>query len=87
MTHADELKNSGLKATLPRIKVLEMFQKTSQRHMSAEDVFRVLLADHADVGLHPPAQRRPLRVNAGHGPVEGRGVAHWRRVRSGGQWL
>ena len=29
MTHADELKNSGLKATLPRIKVLEMFQKTS----------------------------------------------------------
>ena len=51
MTHADELKNSGLKATLPRIKVLEVFQNTSQRHMSAEDVFRVLLADHADIGL------------------------------------
>ena len=48
---ADELKNSGLKATLPRIKVLEVFQKTSQRHMSAEDVFCVLLAEHADVGL------------------------------------
>jgi len=42
MTHADELKHSGLKATLPRIKVLEVFQKASQRHMSAED---------ADVGL------------------------------------
>ena len=51
MTHAEELKNSGLKATLPRIKVLEVFQNTSQRHMSAEDVFRVLLAEHADIGL------------------------------------
>jgi len=53
MTHADELKQSGLKATLPRIKVLEVFQKTSQRHMSAEDVYRVLLAEDADVGLPP----------------------------------
>jgi Fur family ferric uptake transcriptional regulator len=51
MTHAEELKNSGLKATLPRIKVLEVFQNTTQRHMSAEDVFRVLLAEHADIGL------------------------------------
>jgi Fur family transcriptional regulator, ferric uptake regulator len=51
MTHADELKNSGLKATLPRIKVLETFQKSPQRHMSAEDVFKVLLNEDADVGL------------------------------------
>jgi Fur family ferric uptake transcriptional regulator len=51
MTHADELKNSGLKATLPRIKVLEVFQRTQQRHMSAEDVYKVLLAEQADVGL------------------------------------
>ena len=51
MTRAEELKNSGLKATLPRIKVLEVFQKTSQRHMSAEDVYKVLLADGGDVGL------------------------------------
>lgn len=51
MTHADELKNSGLKATLPRIKVLEMFQKTTRRHMSAEDVFKMLLGEGADVGL------------------------------------
>ena len=51
MTHADELKNSGLKATLPRIKVLEVFQRTEQRHMSAEDVYKVLLAEQADVGL------------------------------------
>jgi Fur family ferric uptake transcriptional regulator len=51
MTHAEELKNSGLKATLPRLKVLEVFQNTTQRHMSAEDVFRVLLLEHADIGL------------------------------------
>jgi len=51
MTHADELKSSGLKATLPRIKVLEVFQNTAQRHMSAEDVFKTLLAEGADVGL------------------------------------
>jgi Fur family transcriptional regulator, ferric uptake regulator len=51
MTHADELKNSGLKATLPRIKVLEVFQKTSQRHLSAEDVYRLLLGEGAEVGL------------------------------------
>jgi len=51
MTHADELKSSGLKATLPRIKILEVFQNSSQRHMTAEDVFKVLLAEGADVGL------------------------------------
>ena len=51
MTHAEELKNSGLKATLPRIKVLEVFQTTTQRHLSAEDVYKLLLADQADVGL------------------------------------
>ncbi len=51
MNNADELKSSGLRATLPRIKVLEMFQKTAQRHMSAEDVFKMLLAEGADVGL------------------------------------
>ena len=51
MTHADELKNRGLKATLPRIKVLEVFQKGLQRHMSAEDVYKHLLTEGADVGL------------------------------------
>ena len=51
MTHADELKSSGLKATLPRIKILEVFQKSPQRHLTAEDVFKVLLAEGSDVGL------------------------------------
>ena len=51
MTNRDELKNTGLKATLPRLKILEVFQTGAQRHMSAEDVFRVLLQDRSDVGL------------------------------------
>jgi Fur family ferric uptake transcriptional regulator len=51
MTQADELKSSGLKATLPRIKILEVFQRTALRHMTAEDVYKALLTDGADVGL------------------------------------
>ena len=51
MSNADELKSSGLKATLPRIKILEVFQNTTQRHMTAEDVFKALLQEGADIGL------------------------------------
>ena len=51
MTHVDELKSSGLKATLPRIKILEVFQHTQRRHMTAEDVFKALLIEGADIGL------------------------------------
>ena len=50
-SHADELKSSGLKATLPRIKILEIFQRTQRRHMTAEDVYKALLAEAADIGL------------------------------------
>lgn len=51
MNHAEELKSSGLKATLPRIKILEVFQNSSQRHLTAEDVYKILLGEGADVGL------------------------------------
>ncbi|MEY4732182.1 MAG: Ferric uptake regulation protein [Pseudomonadota bacterium] len=51
MSQIDELKNNGLKATLPRLKILEVFQSGAQRHMTAEDVFRHLLNDNADIGL------------------------------------
>jgi Fur family ferric uptake transcriptional regulator len=51
MTQIDELKNNGLKATLPRLKILEVFQSGAQRHMTAEDVFRHLLLEHTDIGL------------------------------------
>ena len=46
-TNADELKNSDLKATLPRIKILEVLQRTQQRHMTAEDVFKPLPTEAA----------------------------------------
>ena len=46
-----DLKSSGLKATLPRLKVLEIFQNSSVRHLSAEDVYKLLLSDNLDVGL------------------------------------
>ncbi len=51
MTKIDELKGTGLKVTVPRLKILELFQKGAQRHMTAEDVFKVLLEERADVGL------------------------------------
>ena len=51
MTKIDDLKSTGLKATLPRLKILEIFQNGARRHMTAEDVFRVLLDDRSDVGL------------------------------------
>ena len=46
-----DLKSSGLKATLPRLKILEIFQGSAVRHLSAEDVYKLLLAENLDVGL------------------------------------
>ena len=51
MKNIEELKSTGLKATLPRLKILEIFQAGKQRHMTAEDVFRVLLDERSDIGL------------------------------------
>ena len=51
MNSIDDLKNTGLKATLPRLKVLEIFQKGNPRHLTAEDVYRILLEERSDVGL------------------------------------
>ena len=51
MKHADEIKSSGLKATLPRIKILEVFERAERRHLTAEDVYKALLAESADIGL------------------------------------
>ncbi|SDM06056.1 Fur family transcriptional regulator, ferric uptake regulator [Oryzisolibacter propanilivorax] len=51
MKNIEELKSTGLKATLPRLKILEIFQSGAQRHMTAEDVFRVLLDERSDIGL------------------------------------
>jgi Fur family ferric uptake transcriptional regulator len=51
MPSPQELKSIGLKATLPRLKILEIFRAGRHRHMSAEDVYRELLAVNEDVGL------------------------------------
>jgi Fur family ferric uptake transcriptional regulator len=48
---AEDLKSSGLKATLPRLKILEVFERGERRHMSAEDVYRALIAEGSDIGL------------------------------------
>lgn len=55
MANSQELKDIGLKATTPRLKILDLFQKAQtdqgQRHMSAEDVYRHLMTEGMDVGL------------------------------------
>jgi Fur family ferric uptake transcriptional regulator len=51
MREPDELKNAGLKATLPRLKVLSLFESSKERHLSAEDVYKILLNTGEDVGL------------------------------------
>src|SRR5262250_385 len=51
MSTVQSLKESGLKATLPRRKILELFESSKVRHLSAEDVYRALLGEGIDVGL------------------------------------
>ena len=51
MSTAQSLKDSGLKATLPRRKILELFEASKVRHLSAEDVYKALLAEGIDIGL------------------------------------
>jgi Fur family ferric uptake transcriptional regulator len=51
MSNINDLKSTGLKATLPRLKIMEVFQGSAQRHLTAEDVYRLLLQDRSDVGL------------------------------------
>jgi Fur family transcriptional regulator, ferric uptake regulator len=51
MSTAQSLKESGLKATLPRRKILELFEASKVRHLSAEDVYKALIAEGIDIGL------------------------------------
>ena len=51
LNNPSELKASGLKATLPRLKILDIFQNSVVRHLSAEDVYKILLTENRDVGL------------------------------------
>lgn len=45
------LKNSGLKATLPRLRILNLFENAAVRHMSADDIYRLLMQEGLDIGL------------------------------------
>jgi len=51
MRTSEKLNNVGLKATGPRLKVLEIFQSQQRQHLTAEDVHRRMIEHHADVGL------------------------------------
>ena len=51
MGDPQDLKNAGLKATTPRLKILNLFETSDVRHLTAEDVYKILLADNEDVGL------------------------------------
>src|SRR5689334_23886652 len=51
MSEPKELKGTGLKVTIPRLKVLDLFQHSDERHLTAEDVYRKLLDEHSDIGL------------------------------------
>ena len=51
MSHPSDLKNIGLKATLPRLKILDLFEQSHKRHLSAEEVYRLLSDEGQDIGL------------------------------------
>ena len=51
MKQSHDLKTIGLKATLPRLKILNLFENTDVRHLTAEDVYKVLLQEGMDIGL------------------------------------
>ena len=46
-----DLRKAGLKVTLPRLKILEILESSSTRHLSAEDIYRTLLDSNEDIGL------------------------------------
>jgi Fur family transcriptional regulator, ferric uptake regulator len=46
-----DLRKAGLKVTLPRLKILEILESSSTRHLSAEDIYRTLLDGNEDIGL------------------------------------
>ena len=47
----NELKKAGLKATLPRIRILEVLERSVENHLSAEDIYKNLITNGEDVGL------------------------------------
>jgi Fur family ferric uptake transcriptional regulator len=50
-TENQELRDAGLKVTLPRVKILQILESSDNKHLSAEDVYKALLEAEEDVGL------------------------------------
>ena len=48
---SQELKDAGLKNTLPRIKILQILDSAEVHHVSAEDVYKILLNNGEEIGL------------------------------------
>ena len=51
MSTTADLKSAGLKATLPRLKIINLFEASKVRHLTAEDVYKLLLTEGMDIGL------------------------------------
>jgi Fur family ferric uptake transcriptional regulator len=51
MSSSSDLKTIGLKATLPRLRILELFEKSTVRHLTAEEVYRILRQEGTETGL------------------------------------
>lgn len=51
MSDPSDLKSIGLKATVPRLKILDLFESSKKRHLTAEEVYRLLIAEDIDIGL------------------------------------
>ena len=51
MEQRHELRKAGLKITLPRLKILEILENASNRHLSAEDIYKDLLDSGEEIGL------------------------------------
>lgn len=48
---SQDLRNAGLKVTLPRLKILEMLEHSPTRHLSAEDIYKMLIDSGEEIGL------------------------------------
>ena len=51
MSNPSDLKSIGLKATLPRLKIIDLLEQSDKRHMTAEEVYRLLSDEGQDIGL------------------------------------
>ena len=57
MQQRKELRQAGLKVTLPRLKILEILEDSKLRHMSAEDIYKHLLTEGEEIGHEIAAKR------------------------------